>query len=315
MTPSGKSYDKVQYEFRSSKQVERRMLLDVLQRLMEVGFPISSYQYTGLGSLWFVDFILFRRYLGIRNMVSIEGSPEIEKRVKFNKPYGNIEIFMGDVADYIPSLSLDRKHILWLDFDYVIRKDALDAIVLGAAQLSAGSLLFVTVDAEPPGKDDWGTKQWRKYFQKEAGDYLGNIAKDRQFSRSRLVAINASIIKNAIMSGLAGRNDVKFFPLINFVYADGHRMLSVGGMIGTDEDGRKVKTLNKLHLPFLRDSIVEKPYNIRVPLLTRKERLHLDGAMPCRTSWQPSEFEMKPEDIHAYREIYPYFPAYTETLL
>jgi hypothetical protein len=314
MTASGKSYDKVHYEFRSAKQVERRMLLDVLQRLMEVGFPISSYQYTGLGSLWFIDFILFRRYLGIRRMVSVEGSLEIEKRVRFNKPYGNIEIFMGDVADYIPSLSLDRKHILWLDFDYIIRKESIDAIILGAAQLSAGSLLLVTVDAEPPVKGG-KTKQWRQYFQKEAGDYLGNIAKDRQFSRSRLIAINASIIEKAIMHGLAGRNDVKFFPLLNFVYADGHRMLSVGGMIGTDEDGRKLQTLNKQHLPFLRNSIVMNPYKILVPLLTRKERLHLDGVMPCRSSWRPQEFEMKPEDVQIYREIYPYFPAYTEMLL
>lgn len=314
MNVTGKSYDKVHYEFRPAKQVERRMLLDVFQRLMEVGFPVSSYQYTGLGSLWFIDFILFRRYLGIRRMVSVEGSLEIETRVRFNKPYGNIDIFMGDIADYIPSLSPDRKHILWLDFDYVIKRESLDAIILGASQLSAGSLLFVTVDAEPPMKDG-KAKQWREYFQNEVGDYLGNLTKDHQFSRSKLVALNASIIERAIMHGLAGRSEVKFFPLLNFVYADGHRMLSVGGMIGTEEDGRKLQTLNKLHLPFLRDSIVVDPYEIRVPLLTRKERLHLDSVMPCRSSWRPREFVMKPEDVQAYREIYPYFPAYTEMLL
>ncbi len=315
MSVTGKSYDKVHYEFRPAKQVERRMLLDVLQRLMEIGFPISNYQYTGLGSLWFIDFILFRRYLGIRRMVSVEGSLEVETRVRFNKPYGNIEIFMGDVGDYIPSLSPDRKHILWLDFDYVIKKESLDAIVLGASQLSAGSLLFVTVDAEPPVKEG-RARDWRDYFQSEVGDYLGNLTKDNQFSRSKLVAINASIIERAIKHGLAGRNDVNFFPLLNFVYADGHhQMLSVGGMIGTEEDGRKLQTLNKLHLPFLRDSIVANPYEINVPLLTRKERLHLDSFMPCRSSWRPREFVMKPADVLAYREIYPYFPAYTEMLL
>ena len=310
MSVSGKSYDKVHYEFRPAKQVERRMILDLLQRLMEAGFPISSYQYTGLGSLYFVDFILFRRYLGITRMVSAESSPEVEKRVKFNKPYGSIDIYPGDIADCIPSLSLDRKHILWLDYDRVITKKAIDAIVLAATQLSAGSVLLVTVDAEPPVKDG-KTKQWRQYFQKEAGDYLGNIAKDRQFSRSRLVAI----IEKAIMHGLAGRNDVKFIPLLNFVYADGHRMLSIGGMIGNDDDGRKLNTISREQLPFLRKSIVADPFNIRVPLLTRKERLHLDSAMPCHSSWRPREFEMKPEDLQAYREIYPYFPAYTEMLL
>lgn len=314
MNATGKSYDKVHYEFRPAKQVERRMLLDILQRLMEVGFPISSYQYTGLGSLWFIDFILFRRYLGIRHMVSVEGSYDVEKRVHFNKPYGNIEIVMGDVADYIPSLSIDRKHILWLDFDYFIRQEAIDTIVLATAQLSSGSLLFVTIDVEPPVKDG-RPRQWRQYFKKEVGDYLGNYDKDRQFSRSKLVEINAHVIENAIKHGLSGRNEVKFLPLVNFVYADGHQMLSVGGMIGTAEDDRKLQTLNKMHLPFLRNSIVSNPYEIRVPLLTRKERLHLDSVMPCRPSWKPREFAMKAEDIKAYREIYPYFPAYTEMLL
>jgi hypothetical protein len=281
---------------------------------MESGFPISSYQYTGLGSLYFIDFILFRRYLGITRMVSAESSPEVTKRVKFNKPYGSIQIYNGDIADCIPSLSPDRKHILWLDYDRAITKEAIDAIVLATTQLSAGSLFLVTVDAEPPVKNG-KTKQWRQYFQSEARDYLGNIAKDQQFARSKIISVNASIIEKAIMHGLAGRSDVKFFPLLNFVYADGHHMLSIGGMIGTDEHGRTLNTLSIEQLPFLRRSIVAKPFHIRVPLLTRKERLHLDSAMPCHRSWRPREFEMKPEDVQAYREIYPYFPTYAEALL
>jgi hypothetical protein len=314
MSVSGKSYDKVHYEFRPAKQVERRMIVDMLHRLMEAGFPISSYQYTGLGSLYFIDFILFRRYLGITRMVSAEASSEVKKRVRFNKPYGKIEIYPGDIADYIPFLSNDRKHILWLDYDQVITATAIDAIVLAATQLSAGSLLLVTVDAEPPVKNG-NTKKWRRYFQAEAGEYLGNLARDRQFPRSRLVAINTAIIDRAIKQGLAGRTDVSFFPLLNFVYADGHKMLSLGGMIGSPEDGRKLNTLSSDQLPFLRRSLSEEPFSIRVPLVTRKERLYLDAAMPCANSWRPREFEFKAEDLQAYREIYPYFPAYTEMLL
>src|SRR2546429_3020654 len=145
------SADKVPYEFRPAKQVERRMLLELFQRLMEAGFRISGYQYTGMGSFYFVDFIMFHRYLGIKKMVSVECVQAIEKRVHFNRPYGSIDIVMGDIADVIPSLSPDRKHILWLDFNFVITKEAIDAIVLATAKLSPGSVLLVTVDAEPPG--------------------------------------------------------------------------------------------------------------------------------------------------------------------
>jgi hypothetical protein len=315
MTANGKSYEKVHYEFRPAKQVERRMLLDLFQRLMEAGYRISSYQYTGMGSIYFIDFVLFHRYLGIKKMVSVECVHEIKKRVHFNRPYGSIEIFMGDIAEYIPRLSRDRKHILWLDYDFVLRRDAVEAILLAAAQLSPGSFLVVTVDAEPPGPKEWGPKDWCKYFKQEAGDYLGNKARERHFAKSRLVEVNASIIESAIQHGLAGREDVDFIPLMNFVYADGHCMLTLGGMIGAEEDRRRVLALERAKLPFLRDSLAADPYYIRVPLLTRKERLHLDSVMPCRESWRPSEFEMKAEDLQTYREIHPYYPAYTEVLL
>ena len=309
------SADKVPYEFRPAKQVERRMLLELFQRLMEAGFRISGYQYTGMGSFYFVDFIMFHRYLGIKKMVSVECVQAIEKRVRFNKPYGSIEIVMGDIADFIPSLSPDRKHILWLDFNFVVTKEAIDTIVLSAAQLSPGSILLVTLDAEPPGPPNWGPKKWCQYFKNEAGDYLGNMTRNKHFARSNLVNVNASIIEKAIGLGLSGRDDVSFLPLVSFVYADGHRMLSVGGMIGTEEDRQNLRALDRVKMPFMRDSITASPYPIKVPLLTRKERLHLDAAMPCRKSWLPKEFEMKPDDLNIYREIYPYFPVYTEGLL
>lgn len=46
-----------------------------------------------------------------------------------------------------------------------------------------------------------------------------------------------------------------------------------------------------------------------------KERLHLDKMMPCRDGWVPKEFELDPQKVLAYRNIYKYYPAYTEMLL
>jgi hypothetical protein len=62
-------------------------------------------------------------------------------------------------------------------------------------------------------------------------------------------------------------------------------------------------------------TITGSPYRIRVPLLTRKERLYPDTAMSCRKGWRPKEFEMKPEDLLVYTQMHPYFPAYIEGLL
>jgi hypothetical protein len=34
--------------------------------------PVDEYVYVGFGSVWFQDFILFHRHLGMRDMISIE---------------------------------------------------------------------------------------------------------------------------------------------------------------------------------------------------------------------------------------------------
>ena len=317
MTLSSKSYETVHYEFRPAKQVERRMLLHALQNLMLNGFSIPDYQYTGMGSVFFIDFILFHRYLGITKFLSVEADMEIERRIGFNKPFGCVDIAMGDIADSIPALSPDMKHILWLDYDRVLTTEMTDAVILAAGQLPPGSILLVTVDVEPPGSPKEGkydTSSWRKYFVEEFVDYVDPSSKKVDFAREKLPGINSRILEKAIRSGLNARANVSFTPLFNFLYADGHRMLSLGGMIVTDTERRSLEGLNRNELFFLRESVTENPYEIRVPLLSRKERLYLDREMPCDSNWSP-DFEMKQEEIDSYREIYKYYPAYAEMLL
>jgi hypothetical protein len=79
MTESETSSTRVPYDLRPRKQVERRMMVHAFQVLAEAGFPISNYRYAGLGAFFFVDFIIFRRILGINDMISIEHDRKYEK--------------------------------------------------------------------------------------------------------------------------------------------------------------------------------------------------------------------------------------------
>ena len=76
----------------------------------------------------------------------------------------------------------------------------------------------------------------------------------------------------------------------------------------------RASTLNNERAPYYRKSLRERAYEIRVPRLTRKERLSLDRAMPCKDGWRPKEFELPSEDVLAYWDIYRFFPAYAELL-
>src|SRR5438552_2872530 len=113
MTVPVGSYLEVAYDLRPAKQVERRMIIDVLQRMTAAGFPIREYQYTGLGSIYFVDFVLFHRLLGLHRLLSVEHDPRIERRVEFNRPFANVRIEIESIGAVIPTLATDLKHVLW----------------------------------------------------------------------------------------------------------------------------------------------------------------------------------------------------------
>ncbi len=307
-----RSYLKVPYDLRPAKQVERRMLIDALGRLTHAQFPISEYQYTGMGSIYFVDFLLFRKLLGIRRMLSVEADDSIPKRLRFNRPFKDVEICNAPIAEVIPTLSRDRRHLLWLDYDSVIYREHVEDIVNAAAVLSIESILLITLDVEPPDGD--GPDDWLQHFRREAEDHLGaNIAPQR-FRKSFLSKRNCEIVSSAIEQGLTGR-EARFIPIFHFLYRDGHQMLTVGGMIGTEEQRRRVDTSTLGQTVFFRADLKQPAYEIRVPRLTRKERLYLDGHMPCGKHWAPGQFELSADEVAAYRDIYPFFPAYAELLL
>jgi hypothetical protein len=289
------------------------MLIDALHKLSLAGFQISDYQYTGFGSIYFVDFILFHKLLGIHRMLSVEYSTSIKKRIHFNRPYKCVDIAIKPIADVIPTLSPDLKHILWLDYDSLLWRGHLEDIRLATTYLSSGSILLVTVDVQPPEGD--GPSAWRDYFVAEAGHYVGPRTEIADYARSELVKVNVEILTRAIRSGLAGRDDLDYHPLFSFLYADGHQMLTLGGMLGSAGDLRQIDLSQLAEQKYVKRKPDDKPFEINVPRVTRKERLHLDFEMPCDDAWKPREFEMSPEAITAYREIYRFFPAYAELLL
>lgn len=312
MTKPTESYLTVSYDLRPAKQIERRMLIESLQIMSRAGFDICDYQYTGFGSIYFVDFILFHKYLGINILHSIEYPNKIEKRIRFNKPFANVIVKFGRMGQYIPELDQDIKHFLWLDYDAVMDEEILNDVKSASSVLPRGSILLVTVDSESP-HDCNDTKTRMEYFKEIAGAFLG-IYKEENFTLSNLPRMNIKILYNAMKNGLAGRS-VNMIPLYNFLYKDGHRMLTMGGIIGGDSEMTNLKKCNFEESYYMRTNFEDSPYFIKVPILTRKERIYLDSKMPAKKGWKLTAFELDKESIDSYREIYRFFPSYAELLL
>ena len=140
--------------------------------------------------------------------------------------------------------------------------------------------------------------------------------KESDFAQNKLAGVNTRIIDSAIKRGLSGRSDVRFLPLFNFIYADGHEMITIGGMIGGDAEARQIDSCDFSDISFVRRDLVAAPYRVPMVRVTRKERLYLDSAMPPRSrTWTPSEFELDKDAVSNYAEVYRFLPSYAELLL
>lgn len=326
MTASISSSRKVSYDLRPKKQVERRMMVHVFQQLAESGFPLSTYRYVGFGAFFFMDFILFRRLLGITDMVSIEHDDFSEKRVRFNCPFNDIEVKIMSASEYICIMDQSKPHLLWLDYDGAINSEYLADMVTSAYMLSARSILIVTFDVDfekasinddKKADTDQRSGEWRRHFKKQCRElnFHDQGWSDFDFTASNLSKRTTEVIQKAISSGLNLRDNITFQPLFNFQYGDGHQMLTVGGVICSQSEKEKIRNIDWTDFPFIRRDFSEKPFKIRVPVLTRKERLYIDSKLPCKDGWPLDDLGISLDIIKEYSEVYRYCPLYAELLL
>jgi hypothetical protein len=309
------SFQKVHYALRPAKQVERRMFIDAFIHLSKIGFPVSDYHYVGMGSVYFVDYIMFHRYLNIADMTSVEKRASAKRRLRFNRPFNVVDVRIGDIAGYVSSLSPDTRYIVCLDYDNILNTDVINALKLALVQLCPGSVLIVTVDAMPPGGSEDGPREWMEYFKGVASSYLWLNPSPEDFGRSKLLKVNTGILQSVIDSGLAGRNGITFSPLFEIWYQDGHEMLTIGGVISSHLERDLLKRLDIKRFPYLRTRLSGNPYRIRVPLITRKEKLQLDSTMPGERSKAQLETGLTKKDIKDYEKIYRFYPDYAEMYL
>ncbi len=313
---------KVQYNLRPLKQIERRMMGHTFQMFAEAGFPISTYRYAGFGAFFFVDFILFRMMLSIRDMISIEHDISHRKRVEFKRPFKDIHIAFEESSNYLAQISPDVPHILWLDYDGPIRESCIQDIQMAAARLKSSSILIVTFDIDfdkadgprnlPPGERQTA---WLGHFERECSIYFNPELNQKDFASMHIWKRTTEVVDAAIQFGIQSREKLIFEPLFSFQYADGHKMLTLGGMIADEGNRNTLRKIDWDQLPFIRRNFCESPFTIECPVLTRKEKLYLDSEMPCESDWFPQDFLLSQEELDQYKKVHKYYPSYAELLL
>lgn len=316
-----RSFEKFNYALRPSKQVERKLLIETFHRLGQANYNIARYTYLGLGSVYFVDFVLLHKYLYIDDMICVERE-KIPKRMEFNRPYQFIKIEMRQIAEVIPFLDATRRYLVWLDYDSSLTPEILDDIDGFVQSLKLGSILVITVDARaqlpeeedtPSLSEDDRYAEVYKFYRQHFEKYAGGPIQAADLGEKSFPELLARMIRAKIAESMRGRPDCEFNQLFNFLYADNAPMLTIGGLI--ERDGRADHLWDGClkGLEYLTRG--EVPVEITVPPLTERERQWIDGKLDKSAGSTGLPFELEPIMVKAYRRFARHYPSYHEAVV
>jgi len=312
------SGDKIDYNLRPAKQIERKMLSEAFRRLSFFQ-AVESYRYIGFGSFYFADFKLIHKSLGITDMVSFELESWKRKRFEFNNPFRCVKLRFGHSNDLLKTNWQNRRTILWLDYDSPLDKLCLRDVSFFCNNAVSGSVLLVTVDAQ--------TESEPAKLEQRFSEFKDNVNDDDERERIPFgttaknlagwgtAKVSHKIIMNEIDRVVGERNllteeNFTFRQLFNFCYSDTARMLTVGGIIYSANEYDKYRACHFARdLKFIRTG--SEPYMIDLPRLTFREIRHLDSQLPM----SPSKLRAKginPRELRKYAKLYRWFPSFAE---
>lgn len=316
------SFEAINYSLRPNKCVERKIIFETLSGLSS-SFDFSQYQYLGMGSMWFVDFILAHKNLGIEDLVSFE-LEEHSPRAVFNRPYKNIKVYPGPVSDGIQTINWVKPAVVWLDYDCGPENPAVfDDSATVASKINPGSILMVTVNAHMgrvPKQNTEGDQLTRHQgLEIILGDSAPSVEEFKHINLNNYHNVLATCLTRHIerahrRSGRGG----KYISFLNYYYKDNAPMITVGGMFVDDTTEELLKN-NRCYS----NSKYIGPglYPIQVPPLTHRERISLDALLPNAENLNEGDileklgFKLPQSQLDDYAKFYKLYPSYGEVVL
>jgi len=275
------------YHLRVNKAADRFALIEAIRRLHRLDGDLEEYTYYGLGGAYLEDARLLYEFCPEIAMVSIEESPEIFKRQQFHRPCaaGTLQLTNNTLTSFIATYETsDKKSIFWLDYTG-LRYACFQDFTALLGKIPIGSMVKITLRADP--RDYWNKpprvqKAKSEEFQGEFAAVLpaSFISIPRQYEDfSHLVQQMLQIAAQQALPAQA--TTLAFHPVSSFYYSDGTWMFTLTGVVWPRAETAKIeKAFDGWEFA---NMTWAKPKLIEIPILSTKERLRLQGLLPCGT--------------------------------
>ena len=308
------SFDQVNYSLRPSKTIERLLAFDSVRQLMNA-LPLDNMLYVGFGSIWFVDFYIAHKFLGLRDSASIEANNIGFARARFNRPFSTCSVFHGYSSTVIPRLLKkpafkNRPWFLWLDYDYELREDVADEIRFCIENLPENSVFLVTFSGKGAR---YGTPVSRE-------ENLRRILGDALASDLDEEALDDDLAHTLADGALAFMSDVAvnlmrpggFLEAFRLIYTDTSTMVTVGGVLPAK--GARVAAeviVNGDAWAGWDDDEIQAPHLTWLEASKLQQLLPREGRV-TKAEVREMGFDLSREQLASFARYYKYYPYFAQ---
>lgn len=314
------SFKRIDYSLRPAKHAERRMLCDVFRRLRPFG-RVEEYVYVGFGSIWFSDFSLLHRSLGIKDMVSIEQVETARARIEDNKPF-RIPVDYRKSIDALPDLEWSRNQFLWLDYDDPLSSEMLLDMRTVARRAGSGTALAVSVQCTKAPQVAESEQDSSPGAPTALDRFIGAFGRERvpqataedQLYGWQFGVLSRAILLQEIQAELAARNsngpeaEMHFRPICEIEYEDGAKMTTIVGIFCASIDHERLEQCHFEALDFL--PVPLSPVRIAVPKLTVREFKRLESQLPLAQGGELQLGTIPLAEARRFADMYRYLPNF-----
>ncbi|NBH83732.1 hypothetical protein D7X88_03270 [bacterium C-53] len=312
------SDQKINYQVRPAKSIERKMLCDLIREIQLIRVD-GEMRYIGLGAKYFTDFLLFHNEFGITDMISIEAEKERQIRYDFNKPLKCIQMWYGTTNEVLPQIDgfNEKMNLIWLDYDDTFEDTMLIDVETICRNLDIGSMFFLSCNYSFRGEKP---SEKMVSFKNSVGDYFDEKIEKNEYKSKNMPFIIKKLIDNQIHKTIKMRNRIdqsliEYLQLLFLTYKDGAPMMTIGGILVDEVLKGKLKN-SGLFGKYLFMSCDEHIFSIDIPKLTNKEiQLILKNIPVTEEEFLKHEqkfYGIGYDEICKFEKIYRYYPYYSE---
>tara|TARA_R110002095_G_scaffold4257_1_gene11509 strand:+ start:2194 stop:3204 length:1011 start_codon:yes stop_codon:yes gene_type:complete len=290
------SGNRVPYQLRTNKFVERQLFLDVLD-FVRVCNGQSEYVYISMGGPFLEDFKQINDRFAIESMVSLESDEQTWMRQKFNTPYGFIKCLNETSGEFITNFDAfagehdNKRFIIWLDYaDANGRHEQLQEYQSLITKLTEGDVIKITLNANYQSllkRSEYTNLNEVRFermliseYTEQLSEYvpLGGIQRDH-LNENGFAKLLTQSIRIAALKATENSEFVPL-PLLGIRYKDSeHQMLTLTIIICSEKLVSMIENdAGYQGWPF-RSTDWNSVFEVNVPHLSNKERLTINHLM------------------------------------